>query len=662
MSLFSTQSRLWLVLPLLAFLGLPSQALHYGLFDSTPKEILSAMGWSNVNITWLWFFPFLILPFVKKAQEQTVFFILWLLAIFLSASLTHTAFGYATLFLFLSIFVRLTESIAQLGILRGDRFIIGSLLATFAVLCAFILFPTLSIFSTIVYSDGAFSLDEAIKTIQQPHLLKVIWNSISVSGSVGILSTFFGLCFALYTTRIAKKTKFISKLFSILPIVTPPFVVGLGVVLLMGRNGSITHFLVEHFGISKNWLYGFNGIVLSHTLALTPMAFMIIEGALRFIPANLEEASYSLKSSPAQTFRFILLPLLKPALANAFLITFIQSLSDFSTPFVLGGNYDVLASQIYFYIVGSQPDYATASTMGVILLSFSLVSFFIQYQWLGKRSYQTLAGKGNQASHLPLASGLKWLISCILLIWVLFNAVLYSSIFFGSFVVNWGVNHTFTLAHYSRLFGQGLDFGGFPSLIHTFIFALCAAPITALLGIMLAYLTTRVAFKGKKLFEFITLLCFAIPGTVAGVSYVMAFNDAPIYLTGTAVIIILSMVTRNMPIGMRSAIAGLAQIDANLEQASQSLKVSSFKTFVFIILPLLRPALLSALVTSFVRSMSTMSAIIFLVTPNTQVATAYILSRVEDGDYGMAVAYGATLIVVMMLVILGFNKLIDRKG
>ena len=117
-----------------------------------------------------------------------------------------------------------------------------------------------------------------------------------------------------------------------------------------------------------------------------------------------------------------------------------------------------------------------------------------------------------------------------------------------------------------------------------------------------------------------------------------------------------------MPIGMRSAIAGLAQIDVNLEQASQSLKVSSFKTFLFIILPLLRPALFSALVTSFVRSMTTMSAIIFLVTPNTQVATAYILNRVEDGDYGMAVAYGSTLIVVMMLVILGFNKLIDRKG
>jgi len=405
--MFSTQSRFWLILPLLAFLVFPSQALHYGLFDSTAKEILVAIGWRSVNITWLWFLPLLAIEFFKHPKAKIGFLVAFLGLIFLSAKLTATSFGYATLFLFLSIFILFTENIARLGILRGDRFIIGTLLASLIVLCVFILFPMFSILSAIVYINGKFSLDEAFRTSQQPHLLKVIWQSISVSASVGLLSTFFGLCFALYTTRIAKKTKFISKLFSILPIVTPPFVVGLGVVLLMGRNGTITYFLVEQLGINKNWLYGFNGILLSHTLALTPMAFMIIEGALRFIPANLEEASYSLKSSPSQTFRHILFPLLKPALANSFLITSIQSLSDFSTPFVLGGNYDVLASQIYFYIVGSQPDYTTASTMGMILLAFSLASFFIQYQWLGKRSYQTLAGKGNQTSHLPLASGLK---------------------------------------------------------------------------------------------------------------------------------------------------------------------------------------------------------------------------------------------------------------
>ncbi|MBS6674168.1 MAG: iron ABC transporter permease, partial [Haemophilus paraphrohaemolyticus] len=213
------------------------------------------------------------IEFFKHPKAKIGFLVAFLGLIFLSAKLTATSFGYATLFLFLSIFILFTENIARLGILRGDRFIIGTLLASLIVLCVFILFPMFSILSAIVYINGKFSLDEAFRTSQQPHLLKVIWQSISVSASVGLLSTFFGLCFALYTTRIAKKMKFISKLFSILPIVTPPFVVGLGVVLLMGRNGTITHFLVEQFGINKNWLYGFNGILLSHTLALTPMAF-----------------------------------------------------------------------------------------------------------------------------------------------------------------------------------------------------------------------------------------------------------------------------------------------------------------------------------------------------------------------------------------------------
>lgn len=154
------------------------------------------------------------------------------------------------------------------------------------------------------------------------------------------------------------------------------------------------------------------------------------------------------------------------------------------------------------------------------------------------------------------------------------------------------------------------------------------------------------------------MLCFAIPGTAAGVSYILAFNDAPLYLTGTGIIVIISMVMRDLPVGMRAAIAGLGQLDKSLDEASLSLKGSSFKTIRYIILPLLKPALLSALVTSFVKAMTTVSAIIFLVTADTRVATAYILNRVEDGEYGTAIAYGSILIVVMMSIILFFDWII----
>ncbi len=156
------------------------------------------------------------------------------------------------------------------------------------------------------------------------------------------------------------------------------------------------------------------------------------------------------------------------------------------------------------------------------------------------------------------------------------------------------------------------------------------------------------------------MLCFAVPGTVAGVSYILAFNSAPVYLTGTAAIVIISMVMRNVPVGIRAGIAGPGQIDKSLDEASLSLRAGSLRTITHILLPLLRPAILSALIYSFVRAITTVSAIVFLVTPDTRVATAYILNRVEDGEYGVAIAYGSILIVVMLAIIFLFDWLIGE--
>ena len=481
-------------------------------------------------------------------------------------------------------------------------------------------------------------------------------NSLAVSSAVGLCSVAFALVLALYTTRIAKRSLFISKVFSLLPMVTPPFVVSLGVMLMFGRSGYVTQFLGQHLGVSPNWLYGFNGILISHTLALTPMAFMLLEGALKNLSPKLEEAAVMLGANRWQSFRFIVLPLLKPALANAFLIVMVQSLADFSSPFVLGGNFDVLATQIYFYIVGAQNDYFSASALGIILLSISLGVFWLQYHFIGRKNYVTLSGKGFEGRSMPLSLGLKITVVSIFAAWVGFNALLYGSIFYGSVMQNWGVNHTFTLQHYITLFGQGWKNGAIPSLLQTVLFAVIAAPFTAVSGFLLAYFFSRHRFFGQKHIEFLTLLSFAVPGTVAGVSYILAFNNVPLYLTGTGAIIVLSMVTRNMPIGLRAALVNFKQLDPALDEAAYSLKASAFQTLRFITLPLLKPALLSALVTSFVRAMTTISAIIFLVTPSTRVATSFILNRVEDGDYGLAVAYGASLIVIMMLVIGLFGR------
>lgn len=662
---FFSRPTFWVCLALVAFGVLPTQALDYGLFDSSRDEIFNTMGWASFNITWAWFLPLVLFLLPQNNNRNTaIFTLLGSITLFafvlISAVLCKIALGYAVLFLILALIGLTTNALATLKIMQGDRFIIATLLTIILLIVFFILYPTVAIFISMLFNGSEFVPSQVLDILKQPYILRVIGNSLSVAATVGVLSTLFGLAFALYTTRIAKRTAVIGKIFSILPIVTPPFVVGLGVTLMLGRSGYVTAFLVEYLGFPTNWLYGFTGIAIAHTLALTPMSFMILEGALKSIHPSVEEAAYTLRANRYQTFAHIIFPLLKPALANSFLVVAIQSLADFSTPLVLGGNFDVIATQIYFYIAGSQLDYISASTLGTLLLLFSLVIFVVQYLWIGNRSYVTVSGKSYRGDVQELPSGLKAIIICSLGFWVLFNVVLYGSIFYGSFTVNWGVDYTLTLKNYSDLFGQGFNDGAWPSLIQTVIFAATAAPITAIFGLLIAYITVRRDFKGKKTLEFITLLCFAVPGTVAGVSYIIAFNNTPIYLTGTGIIIILSMVMRNMPVGMRAAIAGLGQLDKSLDEASLSLKASSFKTILFVVLPLLKPALLSALITSFVRAMTTVSAIIFLVTADTRVATSYILNRVEDGEYGIAIAYGSILIVVMMSIILLFDWLVGE--
>ena len=509
---------------------------------------------------------------------------------------------------------------------------------------------------------GEFAPLAFMNVLSQAHIIQVILNSIMLSIAVGVGCTFFGLVLAIYTTRIARRSAIIGRIFSILPIVTPPFVVGLGVTLMMGRSGYITEFMVEWFGLTNtNWLYGFTGIWLAQVLAFTPMAFMILDGAIKTIHPSLEEASYTLRASRWQTFNGVFVPLLKPALANAFLIVVVQSLADFSNPLVLGGNFDVLATQIYFYITGSQLDYQAASTLGAFLLLFSLLVFCVQYMWIGKRSYVTVSGKSYRGDVQPLPVTLVWSVVALLAVWIAFNALLYGSIFYGSFTVNWGVDYTLTLANFTKLFGQGMSDGAWPSLLDTLLYAGIAAPITAIFGLLIAWVVVRQQFKGKKTIEFTTMLCFAVPGTVAVVSYILAFNSAPVYLTGTAAIVIISMVMRNVPVGIRAGIAGLGQIDKSLDEASLSLRAGSLRTITHILLPLLRPAILSALIYSFVRAITTVSAIVFLVTPDTRVATAYILNRVEDGEYGVAIAYGSILIVVMLAIIFIFDWLIGES-
>jgi len=241
-------------------------------------------------------------------------------------------------------------------------------------------------------------------------------------------------------------------------------------------------------------------------------------------------------------------------------------------------------------------------------------------------------------------------------------------IIYGGFVETWGLNHTLTFKHYITAFAVGFnEFGihfkgaAWDSFWTTLKIAGTAAPLTAIVGLITAYLLVRQQFRGKEWFEFGTMLSFAIPGTVVGVSYILAFNVPPLELTGTGIILIISFVFRNMPVGVRAGIASMSQLDKSLDEASLTLGASTWRTFRSIILPLMRPAILAALVFSFVRAMTAISAVIFLVSAEYNMATSYIIGRVENNDYGIAIAYSTALIFVMLSVILLFQLLVGRN-
>ncbi len=627
--------------------------------------------------------------------------------------------GFGSFLLFFTLLFFVARALSRLGFIMGDTFISGSILSISILLIIFILLPLFVILgrSVIVtryevtsqalkelkgsgipeniwnglqhlegqklFTQRAFweaveqdiGRDQAIKykdlilqhTLVTKRVLKpsnfmatlraypstgrILKNSILMASSVGFLSTMIGLAFALVIERSRFRYKRFMQGFSLLPIITPPFVIGLAIIFMLGRTGYLTYGV---FKVRSAFIFGFPGIVLAQTLSFAPMAYLILVGVVRSLDSAIEEASYTMGANRWYTFRRVIWPLIRPGVANAFLISVIESLADFANPILLGGDFDVLSTSIYLAIIGRY-DEVLAASLGIVLLSITLTAFLVQRYWVGKRSYVTITGKPSRRAALPLPKILDRLLLGLSLIWIVLTVTLYSSVFLGGFVKLWGINNTLTLTHYKRFLSDG-----FGSYITTIKLSAFSAPLTAALGLLIAYLVSRYHFWGKSSFEFTSMLSFAIPGTVVGIGYVMSFNTAPLLFTGTAAILMICFIFRNMPVGIRSAMAALQQIDRALEEASITLGASNFRTFHKIVLPLIRPAVFSGLVFSFVRAMTAISAVIFLVTARTKLATTVILGRIEAGKLGLATAYCTIMILTMLIAIVIMHIIVQR--
>lgn len=589
--------------------------------------------------------------------------------------------GYGAILVLAAFLFMVTQSIAARGAIKGDVFVVGSIGMVAALVAAFIIFPVSRILiSAVQDSDENFApalfLEKfftskiwGIDCLTSSLSCGAAWNSLIMGTLVGASTAALGLAFALVATRTNFRAKKLLRLLTVLPIITPPFVIGLAVILLFGRAGAVTTLLESGFGIEPSrWIYGLPGIWFTQVLAYTPIAFLIMIGVVEGVSPSLEEAALTLRADNWRTFTTVTLPLLRPGLANAFLIGFIESIADFGNPLVLGGNYDVLSTEIFFAVVGAQHDPGLAAVLAIVLLTFTLSAFYAQRRWLGKKSYATVTGKGDAGTHIQLPDPLKRGLYCIVVPWALLTTVIYCMIMFGGFVNVWGFDHSFTLKHYIDSFGvirgeHGLIWTGaaWNSFWTTIQIAAIAAVPTAAMGLLTAYLLVRQQFVGRDAFEFGTMLSFAIPGTVIGVSYILAFNVPPFELTGTGAILVICFMFRNMPVGVRAGIAAMSQIDRSLDEASLTLGAKSFTTLRRVVLPLLRPAIVAALVFSFVRAMTAISAVIFLVSAEYDMATSYIIGRVENGDYGLAISYSSVLILVMLTAIVLIQMMVGKR-
>ena len=571
--------------------------------------------------------------------------------------------------------------LAERGVMKGDAFVVASIAMLVFLVAIFVFYPVGSMLVGAFQDfDGSFNPDGFTRNIQDSSIWSlgcviggercgVAWRTLWLAILTACGSTTLGLAFALVATRTRFPFKKGLRLLSILPIITPPFVVGLALTLLFGRAGVVTQGLSDLFGIEPGrWLYGLTGIWIAQVLSFTPISFLVLIGVVEGVSPSMEEASTTLRADRWRTFWRVSLPLMKPGIANAFLIGFIESMADFGNPLVLGGSHGVLSTEIFFAVVGSQNDPSRAAVLAVILLCFTLSAFLAQRYWLAGKNFATVTGKGDSGSHIALPTSLSIGVHALVVPWMLFTVVIYGMILFGGFVKTWGLDHSLTLEHYAKAFSVEVVNGSLAwtgvawnSFWTTMEIALISAPLTAAVGLLTAYIIVRQKFAGRNLFEFALMMSFAIPGTVIGISYIMAFNLPPLEMTGTALVLIACFVFRNMPVGVRGGIAAMSQLDKSLDEASLTLRATSFRTIRKVILPLLRPAITAALVYSFVRAITSISAVIFLVSAEYNMATSYIVGLVENGEYGVAIAYSSMLIVVMVVVIAGFQFLVGER-
>ena len=540
---------------------------------------------------------------------------------------------------------------------HGAKFDIFTKIAITAVVAIITLLIVVPVLSILFESTKPSGVNVFKSVLSNPVVRLTIKNTVWLGLSVGFFGTLIGFILAYIQVRINFRGKKLLHILTLVPLVSPPFAFATAVIVLFGRSGIISHDLLG----KTPMLYGYPGLVIVLSASYFPVAYLNLVGMMRSLDPAIDEAASSLGANKFRIFRTVTLPLLIPGITSSFLLLFVEAIADLANPLVIGGDYMVLSSRAYIAINGEY-DVSAGAAYSAILLLPALLVFIVQRYWSQKKSVVSVTGKPtgqiapikSKIGKLPLLI-FGWLVAT-------FIVLVYVAVIFGAFIKILGVNNTFTLDHYRYIF-SGIANNALKS---TVFMASIATPLAGFMGMVMAWLIIRKLKRGADALDFFGMLGIAVPGTVLGIGYAVTFNE-PLKIAGHTVIpqlagggaifggalaIMMVYTIRSSPAGQRSGIAALQQIDPSLDEASASLGASGGRTFRKVSLPLIKGAYLTGLMFAFARSMTTLSPVLFIATPETPILTQKILAESDSGRYGPAFAL-CTLLIVIVLIVMG---------
>jgi iron(III) transport system permease protein len=525
-------------------------------------------------------------------------------------------------------------------------------LPLWAWLGVFVLYPLVSVLLT--------STGESYREIlAAAHTRRAVFNTLALGATVAVLATAVAFLYAYTVTRIAlpRRVHRLLHFIALVPTVTPPFVFGVSLILLFGRRGLVTHTWMGFSGVD---LYGFPGLVIVQVLAFFPYAYLLLRSLLLEMDPTLDEAGIVYGGTPFYVMRRITLRLLLPGCASALFLVFTLSTTDLGNPMFIGGDFMVLTSQIYVTVIGLF-NLKAGSVLAVVLLIPCLVLLALQKYVAARESYATV---GERAARPAMRTADPWIrlpLASLSFAMAAFVIVFYLMIVVGASVKIWGVNYTLTLEHFRRVLFESWMLGT-RAVVDTMLLGAIGAVVGSGIGLLGGYLVTDSRVPGRHWFDLLVTLPMAVPGILMGLGFSIAFNRPPLLLSGTALIIVAIFLVRTVPYSQRAVVAAIMQVHKSLREASTMAGATELQTFHRVVFPMIRPAVLAGIIFSFTRNITTLSGVIFVVSPRWRLLTAAMLAEVETGRIGGAASLGTLLIVVVWCVNLLGYLLFERKS